>query len=99
MGWDFETDPEFQSELDWVENFVREEIEPLDFIVKNPYDLTDPIRQEIIPPEAGPGSRPLGMPSRTRAWRARVRTGQAGTHERDSWARSFGLDDLWVPST
>ncbi len=44
MGWDFETDPEFQSELDWIENFVREEIEPLDFIVKNPYDLTDPTR-------------------------------------------------------
>lgn len=50
MAWDFETDQEFQSELDWIENFVREEIEPLDFIVKNPYDLTDPIRQEIIPP-------------------------------------------------
>ena len=50
MGWDFETDPEFQLELDWIENFVREEIEPLDFIVKNPYDLTDPVRQEIIPP-------------------------------------------------
>ncbi|MDG1087703.1 MAG: acyl-CoA dehydrogenase family protein, partial [Acidimicrobiales bacterium] len=50
MGWDFETDQEFQKELDWIENFVREEIEPLDFIVKNPFDLTDPIRQEIIPP-------------------------------------------------
>ena len=34
MGWDFETDQEFQKELDWIENFVREEIEPLDFIVK-----------------------------------------------------------------
>jgi len=50
MGWDFETDQEFQRELDWIENFVREEIEPLDFIVKNPFDLNDPIRQEIIPP-------------------------------------------------
>ena len=50
MGWDFETDEEFQQELDWIDNFVREEIEPLDFIVKSPYDLADPIRQEIIPP-------------------------------------------------
>jgi acyl-CoA dehydrogenase len=50
MGWDFETDEAFQTELDWVEAFVRDEIEPLDFIVKNPYDLNDPIRAEIIPP-------------------------------------------------
>ena len=50
MGWEFETDEVFQKELDWVEEFVREEIEPLDFIVKNPYDLDDPIRQELIPP-------------------------------------------------
>ncbi len=50
MSWDFETDEVFQKELDWVDDFVREEIEPLDFIVKEPYDLTDPIRQELLPP-------------------------------------------------
>ena len=50
MAWDFETDEEFQAELDWIDEFVRTEIEPLDFIVRTPYDLTDPIRQEIIPP-------------------------------------------------
>ena len=50
MSWDFETDPEFQKELDWIDEFVREEIEPLDFVVANPYDLSDPIRQEVIPP-------------------------------------------------
>ncbi len=27
MAWDFETDPEFQHELDWIDQFVREEIE------------------------------------------------------------------------
>ena len=32
MSWDFETDPEFQKELDWIEEFVREEVEPLDFV-------------------------------------------------------------------
>ncbi|MEZ5378551.1 MAG: acyl-CoA dehydrogenase family protein [Acidimicrobiales bacterium] len=50
MGWDFETDAEFQTELDWIDDFVREEIEPLDFIVKSPYDINDPIRAEVIPP-------------------------------------------------
>ena len=47
---DFAIDPEFQVDLDWIDQFVREEIEPLDFIVDSPYDLADPIRQEIIPP-------------------------------------------------
>ena len=50
MTWEFETDPEFQEQLDWIDNFVKEEIEPLDFIIKSPYDLTDPIRNEIIKP-------------------------------------------------
>ena len=50
MAWDFETDAEFQEELDWIDQFVREEIEPLDFIITSPYDLTDPVRNEIIRP-------------------------------------------------
>jgi acyl-CoA dehydrogenase len=50
VAWDFETDPEFQEELDWVADFVRTEIEPLDFIVPHPYDLNDPVRQRLIPP-------------------------------------------------
>ena len=48
--WDFETDPEFQKDLDWIEEFVHNEIEPLDFVVRNPYDINDPVRKEIIPP-------------------------------------------------
>ncbi|MCU4183250.1 acyl-CoA dehydrogenase family protein [Acidiferrimicrobium sp. IK] len=28
--WDFETDAEFQQKLDWMNEFVREEVEPLD---------------------------------------------------------------------
>ena len=50
MAWDFETDPEYQEELDWVADFVREEVEPLDFVVRHGYDLSDPVRQELIPP-------------------------------------------------
>jgi acyl-CoA dehydrogenase len=30
MAWDFETDPDFQAKLDWADEFVREEVEPLD---------------------------------------------------------------------
>jgi acyl-CoA dehydrogenase len=32
MAWDFETEPEFQAKLDWVDAFVRDEVEPLDQI-------------------------------------------------------------------
>jgi acyl-CoA dehydrogenase len=28
MAWDFSTDPEWQEQLDWIEQFCREEIEP-----------------------------------------------------------------------
>jgi acyl-CoA dehydrogenase len=48
--WDFETDADFQKDLDWIEEFVHHEIEPLDFVVANPYDVKDPIRKELIPP-------------------------------------------------
>jgi acyl-CoA dehydrogenase len=50
MAWDFETDAAFQQELDWIDEFVTSEIEPLDFIVANPYDVADPIRAEVLPP-------------------------------------------------
>jgi acyl-CoA dehydrogenase len=29
MAWDFETDPEFQKKLDWIETFMEEEVEPI----------------------------------------------------------------------
>jgi acyl-CoA dehydrogenase len=32
MAWDFSTDPEFQTKLDWMEDFVREEIYPLEVL-------------------------------------------------------------------
>jgi acyl-CoA dehydrogenase len=31
MAWDFETEPEYQELLDWADEFVREEVEPLDY--------------------------------------------------------------------
>lgn len=30
MGWDFSTEPEFQEQLDWMREFVLNEVEPLD---------------------------------------------------------------------
>ena len=50
MSWDFETDPAFQQELDWIDDFVRTEIEPLDHIIEFPYDTTDALRNKIIKP-------------------------------------------------
>ena len=50
MAWDFSTDPEYAAQLKWVEEFVREECEPLDLIIEESHDLSDPVRQALIPP-------------------------------------------------
>jgi acyl-CoA dehydrogenase len=50
MSWDFETEPEFQKELDWVEGFVREKVEPLDHVLGNPYDVRDRARNALVRP-------------------------------------------------
>ena len=55
MAWDFSTDPEFQEQLDWVEEFCRTEIEPLDLVFpgaaysRNPKAkaLVDPLKQQV----------------------------------------------------
>ena len=50
MSWDFETDEEFQVELDWVDEFVRDEVEPVDRVIEHAWNMTDPVRQALIPP-------------------------------------------------
>jgi len=53
--WDFETDPEFQEKLDWVDQFLREAVEPLDLVLGDPYDKSDeraiaamrPLQQQV----------------------------------------------------
>jgi acyl-CoA dehydrogenase len=50
VGWDFETDPEYQELLDWADAFVRDEVEPLDFVLGNPYDKSNPRVLELIKP-------------------------------------------------
>ena len=34
MAWDFSTEPEFQSKLDWMRAFVREQIWPLETLIE-----------------------------------------------------------------
>ena len=50
MPWDFETDPAFQTELDWVNAFVREEVEPLDHVLGSPWNIHDPRFATLVRP-------------------------------------------------
>lgn len=50
MAWDFETEPEFKTKLDWVDRFVTERLEPLDLVLPYVLDRTDPFRNEVVPP-------------------------------------------------
>jgi acyl-CoA dehydrogenase len=56
MAWDFRTDPEYQAKLDWVDTFVREEVEPLDLVFpdlqfvpmdENRRKAIDPLKDEV----------------------------------------------------
>src|SRR5690606_3362461 len=50
MSWGFETDPEYQQVLDWADEFVTREVEPIDQVITHAWDLRDPLRQKLIPP-------------------------------------------------
>jgi acyl-CoA dehydrogenase len=50
MAWDFTTDADYQQQLDWVDEFVREEVEPLDLVLGDPYDKSDLKALEIVRP-------------------------------------------------
>ncbi|MFI5281384.1 MAG: acyl-CoA dehydrogenase family protein [Gemmatimonadales bacterium] len=50
MTWDFETDPEYQKKLDFAAELMRDEIEPLDLVLRNPYDKTDTRAQALVRP-------------------------------------------------
>lgn len=50
MSWDFETDPEFAKELEWIAEFVREEVEPIDLLIDDPWDVGDGLRNDLIKP-------------------------------------------------
>lgn len=50
MSWSFETDAEFQRELDWVDAFVAEEVEPLDFVLGSEWDIHAPLFDKLVRP-------------------------------------------------
>jgi acyl-CoA dehydrogenase len=48
--WDFETDPEYQAQLDWADEFVRENVEPLDHVLGSPFDKSDERALRVVKP-------------------------------------------------
>ncbi len=50
MGWDFSTEPDFQKKLDWVAEFCKNEVEPLDLIFPYAVRSKDPkIKAHVKP--------------------------------------------------
>ncbi len=52
MAWDFETEPEFETKLEWIRQFVRDKVEPLDLVF--PHRSFHPLDDET-----GPLVRPM----------------------------------------
>ena len=50
MAWGFDTDLEFQSVLDWVEEFVEKKVAPLDLVLGESYAVTDPDFIKLVRP-------------------------------------------------
>jgi acyl-CoA dehydrogenase len=50
VAWDFSTEPEFQAQLDWVEQFCREEIEPLELVFPYAVRMRDPKMRALVDP-------------------------------------------------
>ncbi len=67
MAWDFETEPEFEHKLEWMREFVREEIIPLEEIQapeETILKIMEPLKKEVrrqglwaahLPPDLGGG--------------------------------------------
>jgi acyl-CoA dehydrogenase len=65
MAWDFSTDPEFEQQLSWMREFVREEIYPLETLKmgwRTYWKVIEPLQAEVkrrglwaahLPPELG----------------------------------------------
>jgi acyl-CoA dehydrogenase len=56
MAWEFETDPEWQEQLDWAREFVRREVEPLTLLWPHLHhtppapwlkSVIDPLKDEV----------------------------------------------------
>lgn len=67
MAWDVATDPEYQEQLDWVDEFVREEVEPLDHAFPHLQfvPLNEARRRVVDPLEQQARDRVLGFEFRS----------------------------------
>ena len=81
--WSFETDPEFQASLDWIDEFTREEIELLDLVFREPGDPWDPTSGLCGDgtTERDHGRDNSGHAIWSRSWATRLRAGQSGANE------------------
>ncbi|MEZ5166470.1 MAG: acyl-CoA dehydrogenase family protein [Acidimicrobiales bacterium] len=53
MAIDFEVEPEFQEKLDWIDQFVKTEVEPLDLYFRgevSPFDKGNEVAQGLVRP-------------------------------------------------
>ncbi|MGE3621538.1 MAG: acyl-CoA dehydrogenase family protein [Acidimicrobiia bacterium] len=50
MDLEFEVDEGYRADLEWADEFVAEEVEPLDLVLRHAWDMQDPLRQELVPP-------------------------------------------------
>jgi acyl-CoA dehydrogenase len=48
--WSFDNDPDFQPELDWIDTFVRERVQPLDYILGSQWNIHDPEFVRLVRP-------------------------------------------------
>lgn len=48
--WSFENDPDFQPELDWIDTFVREKVQPLDYVLGSQWNIHDPEFVRLVRP-------------------------------------------------
>jgi hypothetical protein len=98
-GVDFETDPEYQKELDWVDQFVRDEIEPLDLAFRicnsrrrdKRRKVIDPLKEEVAP-------QACGRRTWDRAGRPGLRPAEARAAQRDPRPIAVGADHVRLPA-
>ena len=57
MSWDFSTEPEFEAKLEWMRNFMREEVYPLEVLDTDGRGLMAailPLQAEVKSRSCGP---------------------------------------------
>src|SRR3954451_22581881 len=90
--WGFETDPEFQRELDWIDAFVRGKVQPLDHVLGSQWDIHDPEFVRLVRPlQAEVRARGLGAcPPRPRVGGRGYRQAKVALKEREFGIAPFG---------